>query len=429
MNNMQYTLTKLPKSSVELLITVTPEDYKKDMDTAALRLSQRAAIPGFRPGKAPYDIVKQNVGEIKILEEALQSIVEKNYHLAVTTEKVETIGMPEITIEKMAPGNDFVFKAVAALLPTVKLADLSKIDAAKKEITVGDKELNEVLENLRKMQGAEVVKEGPATKEDKVEVAMNMTIDKVGVEGGQAPKHQVYLSEPHYIPGFAEQLVGLKKGEVKEFSLKFPDEHYQKHLAGKNIDFHITVNDVYSIEYPEINDAFAEKLGQKSLEALKEILQTNLTKEAENKEAQRLEAELLEKVILASEFGEIPEVLINSEKQKMFHELKHSLEEKGISFENYLKDVKKTEEEIANDFSDRSLTRVKAALISRQIAKDNDIKVEEEELNTEIEAIKVTYENDPKVLEALQRRDVLDTLAATVQNKKVIAFLKEKIVK
>jgi len=426
---MQHILKQLPKSQIELEITVIPTDYTKEMEAAAGRLSQRAAIHGFRPGKAPYDIVKQSLGEIKILEEAIQSIVEKNYHLAITAEKLETIGMPEITIEKMAPNNDFVFKAVAALLPSVKLADLSKIDANKKEITVGDKEINDVLENLRKMQAIEVVKEGPATKEDKVEVAMNMSIDKVGVEGGQAPKHQVYLSEGHYIPGFADKLLGMKKDEVKEFSLKFPDEHYQKHLAGKNIDFHVKVNDVYSIEYPEINDELAIKLGQKSVEGLKEILMTNLKQEAQNKEDQRAEAELLEKVILASEFSEVPDVLITSEKQKMFYELKNSLQEQGIEFEKYLKDLKKTEAEIAEDFAERALTRVKAALISRQIAKENGIKVEKEELEKEIEAIRVTYKNDPKVEEALKRPEVLDTLAATIQNKKVITWLKEKILK
>jgi len=426
---MQHILKQLPKSQVELEITVLPADYTKEMESAAGRLSQRAAIHGFRPGKAPYDIVKQSLGEIKILEEALQSIVEKNYHLAVTTEKLDTIGMPEITIEKMAPGNDFVFKAVAALLPSVKLADITKIDANKKEITIGDKEINDVLENLRKMQAVEVIKDGVATKEDKVEVAMNMFIDKVGVEGGQAPKHQVYLNEGHYIPGFADQLLGMKKDEVKEFSLKFPDEHYQKHLAGKNIDFHVKVNDVYSIEYPEINDELAIKLGQKSVESLKEILMTNLKQEAQSKEDQRIEAELLEKVILASEFGEVPDVLIKSEKQKMFYELKNSLQEQGIEFEKYLKDLKKTEDEITDDFSQRALTRVKAALISRQIAKENDIKVEKEELEKEIEAIRVTYKNDPKVEEALKRPEVLDTLSATIQNKKVVAWLKEKILK
>jgi len=397
------------------------------MEAAAARLSERAAIHGFRPGKAPYDIVKQQLGEIKILEEAMQTIVEKNFFAAITAEKLQTIGMPEITLEKMAPGNDFVFKAVVALLPTVKLPDFSAIKVEKKSISVGDKEVNTVLEDLKKMQGKEVAKEGAATKDDKVVVSMNMLIDKVPVEGGQAANHQVYLNEQHYIPGFAEQLVGLKKSDKKQFTLKFPAEHYQKHLAGKDVDFDIEVKDVFALEFPALDDEFAKKLGQKDLGALKKILEQNLHHEAEHKEEQRVEGEILEKIIAASEFGDIPELLIRSEKQKMFNELKHDLEQNGVDFEKYLKDIKKTEEEIYQDFTDRGTTRVKAALISRQVALDNDIKVDEKEIEDEAAMIRLTYQGDPKVEEALKRPEVRDTLAMTVQNRKVISFLKEKI--
>jgi trigger factor len=424
---MQHTLKTLPKSQVELIITITPDEYAKDMELAAARLSERAAIHGFRPGKAPYEIVKQQLGEIKILEEALQSIVEKNFFEAVTKEKLQTIGMPEITLEKMAPGNDFVFKAIVALLPTVKLPDLTTIKVVKKPTTVSDKEVNAVLEDLKKMQGKEIPKKGPAVKEDKVVVSMNMLIDKVPVEGGQAPNHQVYLNEPHYIPGFAEQLLGLKKADKKQFTLKFPAEHYQKHLAGKDVDFEIEIKDVFALDFPALDDAFAKKLGQKDLAALRNILHQNLSHEAEHKEEQRLEGEILESIIAKAEFGEVPEVLLRSEKQKMFNELKHDLERNGVDFDKYLKDLKKTEEEIYQDFTERGTTRVKAALISRQVALDNDIKVSEEEIKNETEMIRTTYKDDPKVEEALKRPEVLDTLAMTVQNRKVVHFLKEKI--
>lgn len=424
---MQHTKKDLNQSQVELNITVAPADYQKDLEAAAARLSERAAIHGFRPGKAPYDIVKQNLGEIKIMEEALQSIVETSFYKAVTEEKLSTIGMPEITIEKMAPGNDFVFKAVVALMPAVKLADLTTIKVERKDKKVDEAEVNKVIEDLRKMQGKETAKDGVATKDDKVVVSMNMSIDKVPVEGGQAPNHQVYLNEPHYIPGFAEQLIGVKKDENKKFSLKFPEEHYQKHLAGKDVDFDVTVKDIFTIEYPELTDEFATKLGQKSLDDLRKVLGDNLTHEAEHKEEQRLEGEILEKVIAGSTFDEIPEVLIKAEKQKMFFELKHNLEQQGITLENYLKDLKKTEEEIYTDFTERANTRVKAALVSRQVALDHGIKVEEKEIEAEAEKIKQGYNNDPKVLEALKRPDVLDTLAATIQNRKVVELMKEKI--
>ena len=425
---MSHILKQLPKAEAELVITVTPAEYEKDMEAAALRLSERAAIHGFRPGKAPYNIVKEQLGEIKILEEAMQVIVEKNYFKAVTAEKLAVVGHPEISLEKMAPGNDFVFKAVVAIMPTVKLPDLATVKAERKKTEIEDKQIEEVLKELTKMQGKEVAKAGEATKEDKVVVSMNMFLDKVPVEGGQAPNHQVYLAEPHYIPGFAEQLLGVKKDENKKFSLKFPADHYQKHLAGKDIDFDVTVKDVFQLEYPTIDEEFAKKLGQKDLAALKAVLKNNLWHEAEHKEEQRVEGEILEKIIEKSEFSEIPEVLIRSEKQRMFNELKADLERSGIEMEKYLKDLKKTEEEIFTDFQERSLTRVKAALVSRQVAMDNSIKVEDKELEAEADLIRKNYAGDPKVEEALKRPEVLDTLAMTVQNRKVVQFLKEKIV-
>jgi trigger factor len=424
---MQHELKRTEKSTVEVTITVPPADYKKNMETAAVRLSERAAIKGFRPGKAPYELVKQEMGEIRILEEAMQSIVETNFFKVVAEEKLDTIGMPQITLEKFAPGNDLVFKATAALLPKVTLPNLATIKVESKPVTVGKEQIDETMNNLRKMQGKEVIKTGAATKDDKVVVNMEMFIDKVPVEGGQAPNHQVYLSEPHYIPGFAEELVGLKKDDAKEFSLKFPKEHYQKHLAGKNVDFAVKVNEVYELSYPEINDEFAKALGQKSLEKMVELLTANLTKEGQRKEDERFEIALLEQLIEKSTFEVIPDVLIDAEKNKMFYELKHNLEEQGIPVEKYLADLKKTEAEILADFTAQADKRAKAALISRQLALDNNIKVEPDEINTELAAIRAAYPNNPQVEENLKRQEVIHTIATTLQNKKVIQWAKQRV--
>jgi trigger factor len=426
---MKYDLKKTDKSTAEVTITVEPADYQKNMEAAAVRLSERAAIKGFRPGKAPYDLVKQEMGEIRILEEAMQSIVESNFFKVVSEEKIDTIGMPQITLEKFAPGNDLVFKASVALLPKVTLPKLSDIKVESKAVEVSKQQIDETMENLRKMQGKEVIKSGAATKEDKVVVNMDMFIDKVGVEGGQAPNHQVYLSEPHYIPGFAEQLVGLKKDDTKEFTLKFPKEHYQKHLAGKDVDFKIKVNEVYKLSYPELNDDFAKSLGQKSLDKMVELLTANLSREGQRKEDERFEIALLEQLIEKSTFEAIPEVLIDAEKNKMFYELKHNLEEQGIPVEKYLADLKKTEAEILADFSSQAEKRSKAALISRQIAVENNIKVDKDELNKEFEAIRAAYPGNPTVEENLKRPEVIQTIQNTLQNKKVIQWVKEQIKK
>lgn len=424
---MKHELNKLEKSQVELTITVEPKDYKKDLESAAVRISERAAIKGFRPGKAPYEMVKQQVGEIKIIEEAMQSIVERNFFMAAKESKLDTVGMPQITITKIAPGNDLVFTATVALLPTIKLGDLATVKVKHKAKEITDQEIDNVLNDLKKMQTKEIVKPEVAAKEDKVIINMEMFLDKVPVEGGQAPNHQVYLSESHYIPGLAEQLVGLKKDDTKEFSLKFPKDHYQKNLAGRDIDFKVKVNEVYRLEHPEVNEEFAKTLGQESVEKLKNILRENLAQEAKQKDEQKIEIEILDQMIESAEFSEIPDVLINAEKNKIFQELKYSLENQGIDMEKYLKDLKKTEEDIYKDFAEQALRRVKAALLSRQVALENKIKAEKADLDAEIKQIKTVYPDNKNVEENLKKPEVLDTLSLTIQNRKVMSWLKEKV--
>ena len=241
--------------------------------------------------------------------------------------------------------------------------------------------------------------------------------------------HQVYLSEAHYIPGFAEQLVGLKKDEEKEFPLRFPKDHYQKHLADKMVDMKVKVKDVFELQSPEINDNFAKALGQKDLATLKKLLSENLLKEAEHKEDQRLEIALLDAVIASSEFSELPRILVDSEKHRMFHELRHNLEQQGIAMDQYLKDLKKTEEQIYQDFEDGATKRANAALVSRKIAKENNLTVDQKDIDEEVAKIKAAYAGDTKIEEALKRPDVLDTVAVTIQNRKVVAWLRDKILK
>ena len=424
---MHHELKKLEKSQVELTFTIEPAEYKADLEAAAVRLSERAAIKGFRPGKAPYDMVKQQVGELKIMEEALEHIVQKTFYKAVKDEKLETIGMPKISVEKLAPANTLVYKATVALLPKVTLAALDTIKITKEAKKVTDTDVAGVLDNLKKMQPKEVAKSGTATKEDKMVIDMDMFIDKVPVEGGQAKGHQVYLSEPHYIPGLAEELVGLKKEDTKEFKLKFPKEHYQKHLANRDVDFKIKVGEVFELSYPNLDDEFAKNLGQKSLEELKNILMANLTKEADKKENERVEIAILDALIEKSTFDEIPEVLVDAEKRKMFYELKHSLDQQGITIEQYLLDIKKTQEEIFNDFAIQATKRAKAALVSRQVAAENNLKVEKSELDEEVASIRLAYPDDKNVEENLKRPEVIDTIAATVQNRKVLDLLKKQL--
>ena len=426
---MSYTTKKLDNSQIELKITVTPKDYQKHLESAAVKVSERVAIKGFRAGKAPYEMVKKEVGEMKIMQEALEQIVQESFYNAVKEEKLDTIGMPQINIDKMAPENDVVYTAIVALIPNVKLPDLDKIKAKKELKEVDEKQIGETLDAIRGMHATEILKKGKATGTDKLILDMDMFIDKVAVEGGQAKDHQVYLSEKHYIPGFNEQVEGMAGGEEKEFSLDFPKEHFQKHLAGKKVDFKVKVKDVYERQLPEIGDDLAKKLGQESMDKLKELIKGNMVQEAENKAEQKLEIEILDNLIEKATFDAIPEVLIDAERQKMFYELKADLERQGVSIEDYLASVKKTQEEMHEGFKEQATKRAKASLVSRQIATENEIIVDDKELDDEIKTMEAMYKDNQEYMDRLKRPEVRDTISMTIQNRKVMQWLKDKVAK
>ncbi|EKD67380.1 MAG: Trigger factor [uncultured bacterium] len=424
---MPYTKKDLKDSQVEFTITVAPADYQESLQKAAVRLSERANIKGFRKGKAPYDVLKKEIGEMAIMQEALEDIVKKTFFDAVKTEKLETIGMPQVSIEKVAPGNDIVYKATVALMPSVKLPDIKKIKVTKGETKIDEKKIDETLEALRGMHATEILKEGKAEGTDKLVLDMDMIIDNVPVDGGQAKNHQVYLSENHYIPGFNKEVEGLKTGDKKEFSLDFPKDHYQKHLAGKKVDFKVTVKEVYERQLPELSDDMAKSLGQESIAALTELIHNNMLQEATQKVEQKAEIEILDAIIEKATFAPIPQVLIDAERQKMFYELQRDLEKNNIEISQYLADIKKTEEEIYNDFKVQAEKRAKAALVSRQVAMDQSIVISDEEIDAEITILEEMYKTKKEYLDNLKKPEVRDTIATSMQNRKVMEWLKEQV--
>jgi len=426
---MQHTAKKLEKSQMEFTITVTPEEYQKDLENAATRISNRVAIKGFRKGKAPYDMVKREVGEMQIMQEGLERMVQSSFYDAVQAEGIETVGMPDIQIEKAAPGNDLVYKATVALLPEVKLADLTKISVKKNTKLPGKKEIDDVIESLTKMQAKEVDKDGASTDKDIVIIDMELTKDGVMMESGTAKDYKVYLSEKQHIPGFNEALVGVKKGDEKTFTVPFPKDYYNSQLAGNEGTFNVKVKNVMTREFPEVTDEFAKALGQESVEKLRELLKTNLTAEAEKKADEKAEIEIFDTLIEQSTFDEIPEVLIDAERNKMFYELQRDLERNGITIEQYLNDIKKKEDELYSDFKAQAEKRAKAALVSRVVAKDNNITVSDEELQAEIDMMTSMYKDNEEYMENLKKKEVHESLRNMLANRKVLALLKEKVLK
>lgn len=422
---MKCVIKNLPKSQAELIITVDTEECKPLVEKAARRMSEQSKIEGFRPGHAPYEIVKARFGEHAILEEAAEDIVKKNFFAAVKENKLETIGQPKIEIVKMAASNPFEFKATVAIVPEIKLGAYKNLGVKKQTTGVTDEKVESVLSDLAKMRSKEILTDKPATAKDKVLVDMEMTKDGVAIEGGATKNMTVYLAEKHYIPGFNEELAGVKKGDEKTFSLDFPKEHYQKNLAGAKVDFKVKINDVYEIQPPEINDEFAKSAGQKTLADLRALIRKNLKTEAVSKDDEKFEIEVLTKIVEASKFGDIPEVLINEETHRMVHELEHNVEAQGMKFEDYLKSVKKDEKELMLEFAPEAVKRIKIALVVREVGKIENIKATDKEIMEEITKLMNAYKDNADAQKQISQPDYADYIRTRIENKKAIDIIKQ----
>jgi trigger factor len=254
-----------------------------------------------------------------------------------------------------------------------------------------------------------------------------MSIGGVPVEGGSANGHIVRLSEEHYVPGFTDQLVGMSSGQTKTFQLPFPKEHYQKNLAGRMVDFSATVTEVRERTLPEPDDAFAARLGQKSIIDLRFLIEKNLREEKEDKEEKRFESALLKAALERTRIGEIPDFLVTEEAQRIVRELEESVKQRGGVFADYLQHIGKTREQLLLDMVQPALERVKSSLLLRHLAKEHSIVVSDNEVDRDIAETKKLYEKSEEVRDALDTSAMREQVRLMVRNKKVMEWLKMQV--
>ncbi|OGY56450.1 MAG: trigger factor [Candidatus Buchananbacteria bacterium RIFCSPLOWO2_02_FULL_46_11b] len=427
---MKTEVKPLPRGQVELTIEISPEEFQPFLQQAAKKLSEEIKIPGFRPGKAGLDIIKSKVGEDQIWQAALEPAIKKTFIAAIEENKLETVGAPEIDAVKLAPGNPVIYKATANLLPQIKLGDYAKIKIEKKPVQVKDEQAKKVINDLQNMRAKETLVLRAIKKGDKAEIDFESFMDKIPLEHGQHQKFLLIVGGGQFIPGFEDQLIGLETGQTKNFQLKFPENYHQKNIAGKLVDFKVKINAVFSRELPELNDEFAQSLGGfKTLAEAEEKIKSNLAEEAEHEAAHRLEDEMIDKIITASQFGDIPDLLINSEAKKMTEELAYNLEQQGLKLEDYLTHLKKTQAQVLLEFAPQAIKRVKSALVVRAVAKNENLKADEAEIDEEIQKSLADCHHDPEIEKNVKNPAYLDYLKNILTARKVMARLKELMVK
>ncbi|MBI5134849.1 trigger factor [Candidatus Uhrbacteria bacterium] len=424
---MKVRSSEVEKGVLSITIEVPAEDHRSYLDSAAKEISQHHPVPGFRPGNVPYDVLVGRVGAQAILEQAAEAMVSSTYSKAIEQEKFEVVGVPRIQVEMLAPGNPFVYTATVPLLPEVTIVDPATVTVSSPAVEVSESDIDRVVEDLREMLATEAAVSRPATVSDLVIVDLSMTQGGVAVDGGAVKDHKVFLDKEHYIPGLTKELVGASAGETKTFTLPFPEQHYQKNLAGKNVDFSVTIKQVFERAKPDVDDAFAQKVGQKDLSALRTLLKGNLTTDRQKKEDDRQEREIIEQMIKKSKFTDIPEDLVTQEANRMMEELEQNVSKQGGEFNEYLASINKTHDQVYLDFAPQALERVKGALLLRAIALEHDISATDAEIDESVKKAQQEYRNDAEVQKKIHSAEMREHARVMLRNRKAIGWIKQNV--
>ncbi len=432
---MEYKINNLPHSEIEIEVTIPFPEFEPHVKRAAVLISEETEIEGFRKGKAPFEVVKDRIGESAIYERAANVAIRKNWKELFDSmvEKKELsrdhvlIGQPEITVTKLAPGNELQFKIKSAVLPDVKLPDYralaKQIIAEKKEVAVEESEIEDALNWLRDSRTKLITVDRAAASGDRIEVDYEIRQGGTKIENGESRNHPFILGQGKFLPGFEEAVVGLKTGEEKKFTLDIPKDWHETSLAGKAFDFSVKMRLVQERQMPEATDEFAKSLGSfESLEALRKNISEGLLTEKKDKEEQRVKGAVVEKIAQGAEV-DIPEMLITSEIKKMKEELQGNLSQYGMKWSEYLVHIKKSETDLEKDWQPEATRRVRVALCLRSIAKEEDVTVSEEEINEKANQYLERFGGSDEAKKAIDPDALREYARGVVRNEKVFNLL------
>jgi len=383
---MELDIKKLSKSEAEVNAVLTEADFKKDLEKAAEEISKEVKIPGFRPGKVPYDVLLQHVGKELVMNHALDSAIPRVLTDAIKKENLQVVARPKVEVVSLEP---LKFKAVLALYPEIKITGYEKVKIKPKQVKVEDKDIDDAVKNFQKEMVAWQPIDTQTEKGDKVEIDFE-GFDEGGasLEGTKSLNHPIVIGEQVMVPGFEDNLIGLKQGEVKEFTLTFPKDYHKKNFQSKKVKFNVKINKILRPKYPEINDEFVNRfLGEgKKVTDFRETVSKDLSEYRKIQEKKRQENELLEKflTLIKADFSDI---LVDEEVEYILHEMKHDMSHHGLKFEDYLAHMKKTEEEIRKELRKEAEKRLTLRFGLNEIMDKEKIEVKDDEVKEEMKKL------------------------------------------
>ena len=410
------------KNEVKLSFTVEAEKFEEAMKKVYSKTAKYFNIPGFRKGKAPMQLVERQYGSEIFYEDAFNELVPDLYDEAIKENNIEAVSKPDIDITQMEKGKDLIFTATVQTKPEVKLGKYKGIEIKKIEYNVSDEEINHELGHMQERNSRLIsVEDRPVEEGDITVIDFEGFVDGVPFEGGKAENHELEIGSKTFIPGFEDQIIGMKIDEERDINVKFPEEYFSKDLSGKDATFKVKLHEIKKKELPELDDEFAKDVSEfDTLDELKKSIKEKIEEENKNKEKYETEEEAIKTVCENTEI-DIPSGMIELEIDNMIKDIEARLSYQGLKLEQYLQMMGKTESEMRTEFEEQAKRSVKSRLVLEAIATAEDTLPTDEEVTEKIKEMAKQYNRDEK--ELLENEQLKSYLADSMKTEKAIDFI------
>ena len=415
---------KLEKSQVALTIEVGAAEFEAAVEKAYQKMRRKINVPGFRPGKAPRKMIERMYGAEVFFEEAINIAFPEAYEAAVEQEKLQVVGYPAVEMVGEVTKDGFTFKATAPVYPEVTLGEYKGLKAEKPEVKVTAADVDERLKTLADRNTRLVSVDREAKSGDTAVIDFEGFLNGKPFEGGKGENHNLELGSGSFVPGFEDQVIGMKAGEEKDIDITFP-ENYTPELAGKPVVFHVKVNEVKVKELPAIDDEFAKDVSEfDTLKELKADIKKKMTEERTTAAQHAFEDVLMTKVAEGIK-ADIPDEMIEMQAHQMLEGFKQQLASQGIPFDQYTKMTGMNEEQIIMDAKEPAANQVKMDLAIRAIIKAEGLEVSDEEVENEMKTVAEKYGMD---LETVKKYLRAEDVKEQVMREKVINVVADSAV-
>ncbi|MFR2571360.1 MAG: trigger factor [Clostridia bacterium] len=410
-------------NEVKLNITIEAEKFDEAIKKVYFKSAKYFNIPGFRKGKAPINIVEKYYGKEIFYEDAFNDVVPEELEKAVEENKLEVVSRPDIDVTQIGKGQDLIFTAVFQTKPEVKLGKYKGVEIEKIQYKVTAKDVEHELGHMQEHNSRLIsIEDRPVEKGDIANIDFEGFVDGVAFDGGKAEGHDLEIGSNTFIPGFEDQVIGMKIDEEKDIKVTFPKEYFSKDLAGKEATFKVKVNEIKKKELPKLDDDFAKDVSE--FDTLKELKASIKEKQQkQNDEKAKYETqEAVMKAVCDDMKVEIPSGMIETETENMTREMEQRLSYQGLKLEQYLQMMGKTKEDMQKEYEPQAVESIKSRLALEAVIKAEKIEVPDVDVDEKIKEMAKNYgkENDE---EFLKNENVRNYIKQGLESEKAIDFL------